>query len=49
MRSRVVDESNKPEVASISLSELGEDKALFVAAKAGDELAFDTRSCPSRM
>jgi len=41
MRSRVVDESNKPKMASISPSEPGADEALVVAAKAGDELAFE--------
>ena len=41
MGSRVVDESNKPKVVSISLSEAGADEALVVAAKAGDEQAFE--------
>jgi len=42
MRSRVVDEGNKPtKMPSISLSEPGADEALVVAAKAGDELAFE--------
>jgi RNA polymerase sigma-70 factor (ECF subfamily) len=41
MRSRAVDESNKPKVTSISLSVPGADEALVAAAKAGDELAFE--------
>jgi RNA polymerase sigma-70 factor (ECF subfamily) len=41
MRSRVVDESNKPKVASISLSDPESDEALVVAARAGDEQAFE--------
>jgi Sigma-70 region 2 len=41
MRSRVVDESDKPKVASISLSNPGVGDPLVTAAKAGDELAFE--------
>jgi len=41
MRSRVVDEGNKPKVASLSRSDPGADEALVVAARAGDELAFE--------
>jgi len=41
MRSRVVDESEKPMVASISLSALDAHDPLVAAAKAGDELAFE--------
>jgi RNA polymerase sigma-70 factor (ECF subfamily) len=41
MRSRVVDEHNKPMVASISLSDPGTNEALVTAAKARDELAFE--------
>jgi len=41
MRSRAVDESNNPKVASISLSVPGADDPLVTAAKAGDELAFE--------
>lgn len=40
-RSRVVDERNKPKVASIPLSDPGADEALIVAARAGDEQAFE--------
>jgi RNA polymerase sigma-70 factor, ECF subfamily len=42
MRSRVVDESNKPNAASISLRDPGADEALVAAAKAGDKLAFES-------
>jgi RNA polymerase sigma-70 factor (ECF subfamily) len=42
MRSRAVDESNKPKVTSISLSVPGADEALVAAAKAGDEPAFES-------
>jgi len=42
MRSRAVDENNKPKVASISLSVPGRDEALVVAARAGDEPAFES-------
>lgn len=41
MRSRVADESKKPKVASLSLSDPGAEEALVVAAKAGDERAFE--------
>lgn len=36
-----MDERNKPKVASIPLSDPGADEALIVAARAGDEQAFE--------
>lgn len=41
MRSRVVDERNRQKVAFIRLSDPGADEALIVAARAGDEQAFE--------
>jgi RNA polymerase sigma-70 factor (ECF subfamily) len=42
MRSSIPDESNKLEVATTSLCDPGADDSLVVAAKTGDELAFET-------
>lgn len=42
MRSSIADQSNKPEVDTTSLCDPGADDALVVAAKTGDELAFET-------
>lgn len=41
MRSRVADEPNKSKVTPIPLGDPGADEALIVAARAGDEQAFE--------